>query len=121
MSAYAEAVFKARQSTPLGVFVNKKSYLPTRSAINSSVESILESMRTKFSRQLPELLTNVGGAVSIDGVLKIKGRHNIDFTLHHVYVVKQKDKMNTPQFCIKTSTILFLESHSKSASRILYC
>lgn len=68
MTNYARAIFQAGQSTPLGVKGNDKSFLLSRTAIHSSIVSILGCLRSKVAKLLPDLLNFVEGAVSIDGV-----------------------------------------------------
>ncbi len=88
---FTESIFKAGQTIPYGVSINRKSYFPTKTAINSSLERMLHYWRTSFRKYLKNELMSSGGAMSIDGVtLKIKGRHFLDFTLHYMNIRKVK-------------------------------
>ena len=76
MAAYAEAVFKAGQRVPVGVQVRQKSYLPSRTAVKTSLQKLVDTLRRQFAEQVTSELTNVGGAVSLDGLtLNLQGRH----------------------------------------------
>ncbi len=52
MTAFGEAVFRAGQSTPLGVNVCPSSYLPSRTAVKKALSEIGESLRRKFAFRL---------------------------------------------------------------------
>ncbi len=117
MVAFARAVFKAGQRTPLGVAVTEKSYLPSHTIVSSSLSELAEAYHTNFAKQLPFLLASVVGAISIDGVtLKLQSRHYIDFTLHHIEDAREKNFSSAPQFSIQTSTLLFLKSPDSATS-----
>ena len=45
MEAYAKSVFEAGQSVSYGVNINPKSYLPTRTAVMSSLSKLIEVQR----------------------------------------------------------------------------
>ena len=110
IALFAESIFKAGQTIPYGVSINRKSYLPTKTAINSSLEKMVHDWRISFSKYLKNELMSSGGAVSIDGVtLKIQGRHFLDFTVHHMHIRKGKTALERPTFSIISSTVLFVE------------
>ena len=111
IAAFAESIFKAGQSIPYGVPVNRKSYLPTRSAVNTALTGLVEEWREKFTLQLKSNLMSLGGAVSVDSVtLKVQNRHFLDFTVHHLTISEGRTVLERPSFTIQSSTILFLES-----------
>lgn len=110
MEAYAGAVFRAGQSVPNGVVISSKSYLPSRTAVNSSVSRLANDLRKMFAARMERELKRIGGAITIDGLsLKLQGRHYYDFTLHYISIQKPKTVVDAPKFGIETSTILFLE------------
>lgn len=85
MAAYAKAVFSAGQSVPVGIPINAKSYLPSRTAIKSSLDRLEVKLCAIFSKELRTNLLSQGGAVSVDGVtLKLQGKQYYDFTIHHI-------------------------------------
>ncbi len=111
IATFAESVFKAGQTIPYGVSVNRKSYLPTRTAVNTALTNLVKKWREKFSVHLKSSLMSLGGAVSVDSVtLKIQNRHFLDFTVHHLTIAEGRTVLERPSFTIKDSTILFLES-----------
>ncbi len=110
MAIFAESIFKAGQTIPYGVSINRQSYLPTRTAIRSSLEKMVQKWRLSFRGYLNNELMSSGGAVSIDGMtLKIQARHFLDFTVHHIHVQKGKTALERPTFSIISSTILLIE------------
>ena len=76
----------------------------------SSLSKLIEEKEKSFSQFFREHLVTMGDAITVDGVLlKNQNRHFYDFTLHHVNAVKGKTVLDPPQFCIKSSTALFVE------------
>lgn len=115
MAAYAKAVFSAGQSVPVGIPINAKSYLPSRTAIKSSLDRLEVKLCAIFSKELRTNLLSQGGAVSVDGVtLKLQGKQYYDFTIHHISMKRPANVVSFPTFGIRTSTILFLEGPAKS-------
>ena len=111
MAAFAKSIFEAGQSVPYGIRISPKSYLPTKTAINSSLDELIGELQRKFGAKLKDSLLLQGGAVSIDGVtLKAQGRHFYDFTLHHVDIVKGQTVLEVPRFCMRATTVLLTES-----------
>ena len=116
ITQFAESIFKAGQTVPYGVSINRKSYIPTKTAINTSLKTMVRERRDAFKEYLKKDLISTGGAVTIDGVtLKVQGRQFLDFTLHHFHMEKTKTLLELPRFSIKDSTILFIEGPDVSS------
>lgn len=115
MTSFARSVFLAGQSVPVGVSINPQSYLPSRTAVKSSLDRLEAHLKARFLKKLHVDLLKQGGAVSVDGVmLKLQGKHYYDFTIHHMEMKLSKNVVAFPKFSIKTSTILFMEGPSRS-------
>ena len=110
MAACAKAAFESWQSVPCGIPINRKSYLPSLTAINTAMKYLLSEQLEIFAAKLRAVLSELGCAVLIDGAtLKLQDRHFYDSAMHHVYIVKRKTVLVSPVFNIKSTTVLFLE------------
>ena len=110
IALFAESIFKARQTIPFGLSINRNSYLPTKTAINASLEKLVHDWRTSFGKLLKDELTSSGRAVTIDVVtLKVQDRHFLDFTVHHMHMTEPKSVLEKPRFSIVSSTVLFIK------------
>ena len=124
IALFAESILKAGQTAPFGVSINRNSYLPTKTAINASLEQLVHDWRTSFRKYLNDELISSGGAVTIDAVtLKVQGRQFLDFTVHHMHMTKPKSILEKPNFSIISNTVLFIEGSDVSSGankRALY-
>ena len=112
----AESIFKAGQTIPYGVSINRKSYLPMKTAIHSSMDKMVGEWRESFKTYLKNELLGSWGAVSIDRVtLKMQGRNFLDFTMHHVDMKKGNSILERPKSSIISSTVLFVEAPDVSS------
>jgi len=110
MACYAEAVFKAGQTVPHGVPINRASYLPSHIAVKNALSRLVSAQKTKFTKLFHETYNGLGGAITIDGVhLKVQGKHYYDFTVHHIDIVRANPFLDKPEFNMKTTTVLFVE------------
>ena len=92
IAQFAESIIKAGQTVPYGVSFNRKSYLPTKAAINTSLETMVGEWCDAFKEYLKNDLISAGGGVSIDGVtLKVQDRQFLDFTVDHFHMKKNQD------------------------------
>ena len=98
-AVFAKSVFKARQSVPFGMEINPKSYLPTRTAIDKSMEDLLAEWEQNFILKLQTDIIDGDVAISIaGGTLKAQGRHFFDFTMHHFGIQRGKQFYHRQRF-----------------------
>lgn len=110
MVRFAQSIFKAGQTVPFGVNIDKKSYIPSRTGVKNAVQKLAVRKRQEFAKLLQEKYNALGGAITIDGVnLKLQNRHYYDFTIHHFDMKRSKAFLDAPVFGLKTTTILFIE------------
>ena len=106
---FVESTFKAGQTIPYGVSINRKPYSPM-TAIYFSLEKMVLHLPISFVKYLKNHLMTSGGVVSIDSVtLKVQGRHFLGFTLRQMHIQKGKTVLERPTFSIISSTVLFVE------------
>ncbi len=69
---HAKDIFKAGQSVPDGVKIQRSSYDPSRTAVDSSLTRLVETMRVKLAKLFQEHIGSLKGAITFhDVTLKV--------------------------------------------------
>ncbi len=91
MACLLQAVFEAGQSIPLGVTVDKKGYIPSRTAICNAIEDMLRELRITFKEKHLNSVLSTGGAITTD-VVTLKCRTNTMMTFNCTIMLSKPPK-----------------------------
>ncbi len=123
MNCLLRSVFEVGQSIPLGVTVEKKTYIPSRTAMCNSMKKMVEELRHEFRDKHMKSILSLGGAISTNGVtLKAQNKHYYDFTIHHFIIRKPQTPTDSPIFTIRATSIVLVEGPNiPNAANIRAC